>query len=285
MTNYEIEYKWLGEFRMVGDSIRYIKCPICNSLHPNNPAFSVDKITGQFYCHDCKAGGHIDKLLNEHNDCQAYNIYHSKKQYNNDETAKYIYGLFNVSQENSLTDKYLSKRGIQYNTWSDLDTPLKESQKDTETVVATYPFKNSKNNIVALQRTFINPNTLIRTEKKYIGPKKNGIAILKKAEVVIVAEGLETGLSVRQHLGNSYGLIICGDCNNLETLADHNSWAVSGVNKLILAADNDINNTGIIAARKVLYKYLNKSWIYVPSIPGQDWNDVLLQGRMSEEFK
>ena len=138
--------------------------------------------------------------------------------------------------------------------------------------------------LVAVQRVLWNETTQTKIGRRYAGPKKFGISILKDAKDVIVAEGLETGLSVRQHLGNSYGLIIAGDAGNLSSLAEANCWAVKNRGTIIIAADNNKDNTGIKAAREVFQRFHRKTLIYMPSRPDHDWNDLLVQKKIHLEW-
>ncbi len=270
----------IGNHKMFGDQIRFESCPICNSQHPKNPAFVINVKEGTYYCHDCYCGGHVSSLTNKGSTPVITEESKSKDDVYNQE-ARDHYNELNTAADKSLTSRYLLKRGIYYNTWSDLDLPLKEINNE----VAVYPFIDEQNRIVAVQRLFINSNTLEKDiGRRYKGEKSKGVAILKDASVVIVAEGLETGLSVRQHLGNDYGLIICGDASNLSSLADKNSWAISQREEIIIASDNDVNNVGIKAARAVFIRFHKKTKIYTPSRPNQDWNDVLLFEKMREEW-
>lgn len=270
-------------WRQQGDDLRLMGCPVCGAQHPSNPAFSIQVQTGKFYCHDCEKGGHISELLTNRAITKTPTIQNKINTPENLE-PKRKYDSFSKSTPGSLTDQYLQHRGIITKTWLDLTHPLKEAADSSASITMVYPFVDDSHQICAIQRTFINTASLTRTQRMYLGLKGTGVAILKDTPKVIIAEGLETGLSVRQHLGNTFGLIVCGDAGNLAHLADTHAWCLEARQEIIIAADNDVNNSGINAARQVYFAFERIATIYMPSAPGKDWNDILVQGRMEKEW-
>ncbi len=271
-----------------GDQIRFPECPECGGYHKDNPAFVINKETGQYYCHECESGGHISKFLqiNLKNTRPVKTLKQKKKDTIElfDHEAQLYYEYSEIALKDSLTDKYLSSRRIKFSTWNDLDVPLKEAIYEEDQEIATYPFINRDGKITAIQKVHIQNNNYKNKERRYFGKKSKGVGILKDLPKIIVAEGLETGLSVRQYLGNDYGLLICGDSGNLKSLAHRHQWVLKNRTQIIIAADNDSNSAGIKCAREVYYKFINKAQIYIPDRPKSDWNDVLIQQKIKEEW-
>lgn len=279
----------LGDWEKVGDQIRFVTCPICGSSHPNNLAFCVDPNKGTYKCFVCNEGGHLSKLLEGNNSSTTIAKETEKPSLSEEdeskiESARDLFAKANIAVEGGTTDNYLKNRSIRYSTWSDLDQPLRESFDSEKIGIAIYPFQNQENEVVAIQRVLYEKEIQTKTGRKYLGKKGLGVSILKDTKEVIVAEGLETGLSVRQHLGNSYGLIICGDAGNMKSLASNNSWALKNRKTIIVAADNDVGSIGVEAARSIFCKFPQQTLIFMPSLPKTDWNDVLQSNKMSLEW-
>jgi phage/plasmid primase-like uncharacterized protein len=274
----------LNQEPITGDgSVRFAQCPFCNA-NPGNPAFDVNIKKGVYYCHCCDEGGTVRQLLGTDIPEEVFKstqAARSKKKTGMPPDELYLKNCSEVMAV-STVGSYLFKRGISRGTWSDLDFTIKHVNWQSATLV--YPFINAESKIVAIQKTFIDPNSKKRKERRYDGPKSQGIAILKKSERIIVAEGLETGLSVRQHLGNEYGLIVCGDAGNMARLENDHLWAIQNCKQVIVAADNDENSVGIEAARKIFFKLPLNTIIKTPSRVDWDWNDVLTKGLMDKEW-
>lgn len=266
-----------------GDSLRFARCPFCNA-NPGNPAFDVNIEKGVYYCHCCDEGGTVRQLLGMDIPEEVFKSAQAAKNKKNARIPPDELYLNNCIDAAAISTvgSYLFRRGIKHSTWSDLDFTLKHVKEHSATLV--YPFINFESKIVAIQKTFIDPSSKKRKERRYDGPKSQGVALLKKSERIIVAEGLETGLSVRQYLGNEYGLIVCGDAGNMARLDSDHLWAIQNCKQVIVAADNDDNSVGIEAARKIFFKLPLNTIIKTPSRVDWDWNDVLTKGLMDKEW-
>jgi putative DNA primase/helicase len=130
--------------------------------------------------------------------------------------------------------------------------------------------------LVAVQRTYLRSDgsgkATVTPNKKTLGPIYGGaVRLAPAAERIVIAEGVETSLSVQQ----------------VERLP---AWAALGstnlknvklpaiVREVMLAADNDRNGTGEQAARIAAHKFIcqgRRAWIALPPEDGTDWNDVL----------
>ncbi len=281
-----------SDYRTFGDEARFAQCPVCKYDSEDNAPFSVNLDTGKYFCHYCHKGGDIRSLFSENQNDSYKKIEHSYKPIKDLATGlstqeadfmPYLDGKYDIA-EDSLSAKYLLSRGIKPSMWQDLDSKLKE-KKHQHDYALVYLFVNEAGLVIAIQRTFIDKDAY-KIERNYKGKKSDGVAILKDLPQVIVSEGLETGLSVKQHLKESfnedYGLIIAGDAGGLASLADRNAWALEGRTKIIIAGDNDESEVGQKAARKVYERFHPKSLLYIPMQTGKDWNDLLKENKIKE---
>lgn len=194
-----------------------------------------------------------------------------------------------------IIDMYLESRGISKDTLA-LAKELRALSVQTIPSCIVCPFINAEKETVAIHRTFLSSNgnpdpRSWSKDRKYLGSKSSGVSILideDDADTVIAAEGLETGLSffqmLRQLQGGKYRLVMAGDAGNLEKISTTHGWIANGFKKIIVAADNDGNETGIRAAREILNAIPEKTQIFSPVTFGYDWNDVLLKSTFEREF-
>lgn len=272
------------EFGPYNDWHKYEFCPHCLNEHPNNPAFGVNWKTGVYKCHDCGAKG---SFFNSRNSVEYNRLSSNVSAFdiNSHEIFDEEFFCYKIAEQDSKTAKYLFQRGIKYKTMQMLDVPLREEEKTNR--IAVYPFFNKLKNVIAYQSVFLDKGekNFLEKKRRYKGKKSLGVGILRRADKVIVSEGLETGLSVLQELGSQFGLIVCGDTNGLISLSSNNSWALSGTREIVVATDNDKSNAGLKAARSLIYAFPKKTSLYMPSLPGNDWNDVLMNGNFEEEWQ
>jgi putative DNA primase/helicase len=138
--------------------------------------------------------------------------------------------------------------------------------------------------ILGIHRTFLLPGGVgkaqVSSPKKMAGKCAGGAVQLAPAgETLAISEGIETGLSVQQATG-------------IPTWA---ALSTSGIKALILpalpiagevtiATDHDISGQGQIAAEIAAERWSlegRKVRIALPSTPGTDFNDLLLEGGLS----
>ena len=199
---------------------------------------------------------------------------------NNDRYLEETIHESSAIKDDSKSMVFFNQRSITRDIIGSLDQKIIEHPKYNCFI---YQIKNSDGRTVAIQRTFFSEkNSFKAKERKAFGKVSEGVAILKEGKKVIVSEGLETGLSVLQHLGPEYGLIVSVSANGMKSLADKNSWALQGKDQIVVAVDNDSNRTGANAARELLRKYKLNVILREPPIVGKDWNDLLMSGKLEE---
>ena len=138
--------------------------------------------------------------------------------------------------------------------------------------------------IVAIHRTFLvadgSAKIPLRKPRMMLGPVKGGAVRLGKIDsgCLLVAEGIETALSVMQATGlPAWAALSDGGIENL-VLPD-------GLSTVIICADNDSNMAGPDAANRAFQKwsaaYANTGLrikMYMPDEPDTDFNDMLQAG-------
>lgn len=138
--------------------------------------------------------------------------------------------------------------------------------------------------ITGIHRTFLLPGgdgkAQVSTPKKMAGACAGGAVRLAPVnDHLVVAEGIETGLSVQQATG-------------IPTWAALSTTGIKALilpelplaSDIIIAADNDTSRQGQIAAETAAERWSlegRKVRIALPPIPGTDFNDMLLEGGIS----
>jgi putative DNA primase/helicase len=118
--------------------------------------------------------------------------------------------------------------------------------------------------------------------RRIYGELKNGFVPLGQVhpdKPVIVAEGIETALSVRQV--TNLPALACLSAGNMAALP------MPDCSEVIIAADNDLSGTGLKAA-ETLAERLSASGkrvrIALPDRPEDDWNNVLVAANNNEDM-
>ena len=98
---------------------------------------------------------------------------------------------------------------------------------------------------------------------------------------IVVAEGLETSLSVQEATGLPTWSVLSS--SNFLGLA---LPALPAAAEIVIAADNDVNRAGMDAAEKAAALWVSqgrKVWIAQPPTPGTDFNDMVREGSCAQE--
>jgi putative DNA primase/helicase len=123
----------------------------------------------------------------------------------------------------------------------------------------------------------------VAPQKMMLGPCGGGAVRLapgRSDQWLVIAEGIETTLSVMQACGFPGWAAL--SANMIERLE-----LPSGLNRILICADNDANGVGQRAGRLAAQRFLDEGRrvrIALPPIEGQDFNDLLL-GSVSAPIK
>lgn len=205
-------------------------CPLCSS----NTGFALDLESGGYFCHSCQSKGKLQDLKIPFdvnlNTIKSYSDRRFPKSSakSDDKPQKIWRGLSSI-KPHGLTDKYLSSRGIDFHTYHDLnlregEVKLWNQDARCETncfLKCTYSFLDSTGSVKAINFT---RHVSGLKQKRYLGPKSQGLALLKEAPKLIIAEGLENALTIRQSMGlrgMKLGMLIAGDSGNMINYADN----------------------------------------------------------------
>ena len=128
------------------------------------------------------------------------------------ETAKLLWSKAKPVQESQLGKKYLTKhrkisesiidhlefkflrKGTQYQSWNVKDQEYEKKEFSNPAIIV--PVENDKNEVMAIQRIFLNPNTGKKAGDKAkftLGDLKGNAAIIHRgrigADLLVIAEG------------------------------------------------------------------------------------------------
>jgi hypothetical protein len=139
--------------------------------------------------------------------------------------------------------------------------------------VAVWPSKE----VVAVHRTYLDHQgrkASVSMPKMALGPVSGGaIRLRSHADELVVAEGIETALSVCQCFScSAWACLSSSNMPNLKIAAD--------VREITIAADRDANGAGQKAANRLADRLRREGKtvrIMLPPKEG-DWNDVLMEG-------
>lgn len=204
--------------------IRNQHCPFCGS----KSGYAINTQTDGYHCHRCKASGSLKRI--------GIDLDHDLKPIINRTITPTIpppdpalvHSKLILAERGGLTDQYLSSRGIKFETWQDLG--LREGVVEVMgehglyhfKAKACYAFRDFSGTIQAIHYV---RHVGSERQKRYMGPKSRGVAMLKptKDHPVIIAEGLENALAYRQMRGGlANGVCVAGDAGNMAKYAsDH----------------------------------------------------------------
>lgn len=132
------------------------------------------------------------------------------------------------------------------------------------------PIYNEVDQLANLQ--FISPIG----EKRFLagGRKRGCFHILGDlTHRILICEGFATGASLFEDWGQR--VIVAFDAGNLLPVAKNIRKLFPG-SEIILCGDNDLNGIGQAKAKEAALEINGK--VFIPPVPGQDWNDYLSRG-------
>ena len=179
----------------------------------------------------------------------------------------------------TLAETYLRSRGIT----CDLPDRLRFNPSCWHATGQNLPAmigKLSGNIGTAMHRTYLNDGggkADVTPNKAMIGTCKGGaIEVAQGAGPLVVAEGIETALSLASGLHNGPATIWAA----LSTSGIKSLSLPAKPHRLIIASDSDDNGAGLKAAQSLAQRASALGWdvSLAPAPEGQDWNDILMKG-------
>jgi len=296
--------KWPGILRSIGMDDKFLKnkhgpCPMCGGH--NRYRFDDKEGSGSFYCSSCGAGDGVQLVMlfknldfrNAAMEIEQAAGFVKSVRYEEKKTDEYLKSrlrkLWNGSVPVSLGDpvvEYLEARGIRmsympvalrfhpalmYYRDGD-DRAVSEGAFDAMLGLITSPDGSG----ATIHRTWIKDGSKapVSSPKKIAQglPIKGGaIRLSPVAEIIGVAEGIETSLAATQLFGvPTWATISAGGMESFVPPAE--------VKKVVIYGDNDANYTGQAAAYKLANRLslagLSVS-VHIPETVGEDWCDVI----------
>lgn len=99
-----------------------------------------------------------------------------------------------------------------------------------------------------------------------------------KGNTLFITEGIATAFSLDEFTHREFSVIAAMNCGNLlevcKNCRTHHAYTESANQQIIIAADNDKNHAGEIAAKKVIDAGYADGYT-MPPIVGYDWNDYI----------
>lgn len=177
--------------------------------------------------------------------------------------------------EGTLSQSYLASRGIDHWSSSQRHHSGLIYPNTGERLPALLTAIQRSGQLVGLHRTYLNPDGTKR-DKLMLGKCKGGAAhLIGQAGPLIVAEGIETALSLpalhHSDEGRYWAALSASGIKSLDL--------PKAADRLVLAADGDA--VGLAAAEELGQRAAGLGWnVTLMQAPeGKDWNDILVEQR------
>ncbi len=224
-------------------------------------------------------------LLSSESSIPSYNAPKIPKAPKVNKNKEYALEIWNACEiaDNSLVEVYLKSRGYDGKIPDSLryHPNLKHSSGNYYPAMVGAITDQSNNDFIGIHRTFLEPDgkskVYIYNNKMMLGSSSGGGVMLGNAKdkTIVVAEGIETGLSV--YLKRGLPVLACLSSSGM---ANIKLPPVNIMRCLIIALDND--KAGIKASEILAMKEGVKGRIVKTIKPpkGKDFNDLLMEGGM-----
>ncbi len=249
------------KYKQYGDELRFNYCPICNK-EKDNPDFSVNIATGEYYCHTTGQGGNISEL--ENFDFDLKNIKPAKKE---PKKSKNFDELMKSRAGCHLGDdwlSYLKGRGI---SEKGLGRLCRLGKNNTMMIHIT----NGKN-VVAIKYRSLDKKMSAESgsQSDYFVNWQN----IKDRTYLIIVEG-EIDLLSAVEAGYDNVVSIPFGAKNTKCIDNQRNW-VEEFSKIIIAVDND--EPGIECKNEIKKKLRGaQSKLYEVEMGSyKDFNEILV---------
>ena len=256
------------KFKKYGDEIRFHYCPICGK-EKENPDFSVNLKTGQYYCHSTGQGGNIKEI--EDFDFKLPDI---KKVKTTAERQTFTFDdLMKKRAGYHLGDdwlNYLKGRGISEKGLNRLCRLGKEN-------MMMIPITDGKNVVAIKYRTLDKKCKSERGSRTdYFLNWQN----VKDKSYLIIVEG-EIDLLSAIEVGFDNVVSLPFGAQNIKCISNQIDW-IKSFSKIIIAVDND--EAGEKCKKSILEKLqIIKNKVFTVNMePYKDFNEVLTNGGAEE---
>ena len=250
-----------NKFKQYGNELRFNYCPICNK-EKENPDFSVNIDTGQYYCHTTGKGGNVKDLLDfdisilKNVDTQKIKKDKPKKNFNK------IFEQYADKHLNTEWLEYLESRCI---SQKHLNKFCRLGKNNSMVIPIT-----DRKNIVALKYRTIDKK--ISSEKDSQTDYLMNWHLIKTFDYLIIVEGEIDLLSVIE-AGYDNVVSLPFGATNIKSIENQKEW-IEQFSKIIIATDND--QAGEESRNKIIKVLNNKNLYKVEYGKYKDFNEVLM---------
>lgn len=253
-----------SKFKRYGNEIRFNYCPICGK-EKDNPDFSVNLETGQYYCFTTGTGGSIKEI--EGFDLKMLNTLKPIKV-KNKEKKDFNDLVFTLEPLNDVWKEYLKSRCI-----SSTNAGIDKTMRINKYNVLTIPISDGKKPIAIKYRTM---DKRISSEKGSQSDYFINWHNIKDKEYLIIVEG-EIDLLSSIEVGFNNVVSLPFGAQNLKCIDNQLTW-IAQFKKIIIAVDND--EQGEKSKQGIIQKLSNiKNKVYSVDLGEfKDFNEVLTGG-------
>lgn len=256
------DFKKWAKFKRYGNEIRFNYCPICKK-EKNNPDFSVNLITGQYYCFTTGTGGNIKDI--EGFNLKMLNTFKPIKQ---EEIKDFNQLVYTFKPLNDEWLNYLLSRGI-----SPTNEGIKRNMRINKNNTLTIPLTNGNKIIGVKYRTI---DKKISAEKGSQSDYFINWQNIKDNDYLIIVEG-EIDLLSSIEVGFFNVVSLPFGAMNLKCIDNQMEFLLK-FEKIIIAVDND--EQGKKSKHEIIRKLYNiKNKLYSVDLGEfKDFNEVLTGG-------
>jgi putative DNA primase/helicase len=294
--------RWQGILPALGIEPRYLNhkngpCPLCPGGKDRWRFLDTNGV-GSWICTHCGNGAGIDLVMKftglpfreaaEQIEAALGEVQPQARR--PERSDDQIYAALNSMWRNASpvryfdpADRWLRSRGIAFGNFPpDLRTAPRLRYYDA-TGISYHPAMLAKvtaatDKPATIHRTYLTDTggkaAVSSARKLFSGmPKGSAVRLSAPSPTLGVAEGIETALAAWILFGVPTWAAVCA--NGLATFEPPDV-----VRRLLIFADNDANNAGQMAAAALTSRLSGRTQTetIIPAKPGQDWNDVLLDG-------
>lgn len=250
-----------NRFKQYGNELRFNYCPICNK-EKENPDFTVNIDTGQYYCHTTGKGGNV-KDLSDFDTSILKNVDTQKTK--KDKPKKDFNKIFEQYADKHLNTEWLEYLESRCISQKHLNKFCRLGKNNSMVIPIT-----DRKNIVALKYRTIDKK--ISSEKDSQTDYLMNWHLIKTFDYLIIVEGEIDLLSVIE-AGYDNVVSLPFGATNIKSIENQKEW-IEQFSKIIIATDND--KAGEESRNKIIKVLNNKNLYKVEYGEYKDFNEVLM---------
>lgn len=251
----------MDKYKRYGNELRFDYCPICKKESSDNPHFSINLETKQYYCHSTGRGGSIEELEDFDVDLENISIKKEKKI-----QAANFDSIMKSRADKHLGEDwltYLKGRGI---SEKGLDRLVRLGRNNTMMI----PITDGQHVVAIKYRTIDKKMSSEKgSQSNYLVNWQN----IKNKSYLIIVEG-EIDLLSAIEAGYDNVVSLPFDAKNLKAIEHQKTW-IESFSKITIAVDNDEPGRECKEEIVKLLKTSSKKLYEVELGTYKDFNEIL----------